>query len=107
MSLQKKTIVEFSRKTRRSPIRGAQIPLLVELDQQSPLMPGSWPVRTAVSDKPRTTMSFLNLFPLILAIAGTSLAVQAANPFLPGHEYIPDGEPRAFGDRVYPQGRRI
>ena len=24
-----------------------------------------------------------------------------SNPFLPKWEYIPDGEPRVFGDRVY------
>jgi arabinoxylan arabinofuranohydrolase len=30
--------------------------------------------------------------------------VQAANPFLPLHEYIPDAEPRVFGDRVYLYG---
>lgn len=29
---------------------------------------------------------------------------QAFNPFLPGNEYIPDGEPRIFGDRVYVYG---
>ena len=27
-----------------------------------------------------------------------------ANPFLPLWEYIPDGEPRVFGDRVYIYG---
>ena len=26
---------------------------------------------------------------------------QAFNPFLPSYEYIPDGEPHVFGDRVY------
>lgn len=26
------------------------------------------------------------------------------NPYLPNHEYIPDGEPRLFGDRVYIYG---
>lgn len=26
---------------------------------------------------------------------------QAVNPFLPSYEYIPDGEPYVFGDRVY------
>ena len=26
---------------------------------------------------------------------------QAVNPYLPGYEYVPDGEPRVFGDRVY------
>lgn len=26
------------------------------------------------------------------------------NPYLPAWEYIPDGEPRVFGDRVYVYG---
>ncbi len=26
---------------------------------------------------------------------------QVFNPYLPGYEYIPDGEPRVFGDRLY------
>ena len=29
---------------------------------------------------------------------------QALNPYLPSWEYIPDGEPRVFGDRVYVYG---
>ena len=29
---------------------------------------------------------------------------QALNPYLPGWEYIPDGEPHIFGDRVYIYG---
>ena len=29
---------------------------------------------------------------------------QAFNPILPGWEYIPDGEPHVFGDRVYLYG---
>lgn len=29
---------------------------------------------------------------------------QAFNPYLPGYEYIPDGEPYVFGDRVYIYG---
>ncbi len=29
---------------------------------------------------------------------------QAFNPYLPAHEYIPDGEPYVFGDRVYVYG---
>jgi hypothetical protein len=29
---------------------------------------------------------------------------QAVNPFLPCYEYIPDGEPYVFGDRVYLYG---
>ena len=40
----------------------------------------------------------------ILGIAGTSAALHAANPFLPGYEYIPDGEPRVYGDRLYLYG---
>ena len=27
-----------------------------------------------------------------------------ANPYLPNWEYIPDGEPRVFGDRIYVYG---
>ena len=26
---------------------------------------------------------------------------QAFNPYLPGYEYVPDGEPHVFGDRLY------
>jgi len=29
---------------------------------------------------------------------------QAYNPYLPSYEYIPDGEPYVFGDRVYVYG---
>lgn len=29
---------------------------------------------------------------------------QALNPYLPSWEYIPDGEPYVFGDRVYIYG---
>ena len=29
---------------------------------------------------------------------------QTRNPYLPGWEYIPDGEPKFFGDRVYVYG---
>lgn len=29
---------------------------------------------------------------------------QALNPFLPSYEYVPDGEPHVFGDRVYLYG---
>ena len=29
---------------------------------------------------------------------------QVFNPFLPLNEYIPDGEPHVFGDRVYLYG---
>lgn len=29
---------------------------------------------------------------------------QAVNPYLPQGEYIPDGEPYVFGDRVYVYG---
>ena len=30
--------------------------------------------------------------------------MQAFNPYLPANEYIPDGEPYVFGDRVYVYG---
>lgn len=30
--------------------------------------------------------------------------MQAFNPYLPSWEYIPDGEPHVFGDRVYVYG---
>ena len=29
---------------------------------------------------------------------------QAMNPYLPLYEYIPDGEPHVFGDRIYVYG---
>ena len=29
---------------------------------------------------------------------------QVFNPYLPSYEYIPDGEPHVFGDRVYVYG---
>ena len=29
---------------------------------------------------------------------------QAVNPYLPSWEYIPDGEPYVFGDRIYIYG---
>ncbi len=29
---------------------------------------------------------------------------QITNPYLPEYEYIPDGEPHVFGDRVYIYG---
>ena len=29
---------------------------------------------------------------------------QPTNPYLPSYEYIPDGEPYVFGDRVYVYG---
>jgi hypothetical protein len=48
-------------------------------------------------------MVFLLRKALLIALAAIPLA-QAANPFLPGWEYIPDGEPRVFGDRVYLYG---
>ena len=41
---------------------------------------------------------------LALGLLGASFAAQAANPFLPLNEYIPDAEPRVFGDRVYLYG---
>jgi arabinoxylan arabinofuranohydrolase len=43
---------------------------------------------------------------LLLMLVSTifSLNILAQNPFLPPWEYIPDGEPRVFGDRVYIYG---
>ena len=38
------------------------------------------------------------------AVKGNRTDGQAFNPFLPGREYIPDGEPRLFGGRVYLYG---
>ena len=29
---------------------------------------------------------------------------QAFNPYLPSYEYVPDGEPHVFGDRLYIYG---
>ena len=29
---------------------------------------------------------------------------QVYNPYLPSYEYVPDGEPHAFGDRIYLYG---
>ena len=29
---------------------------------------------------------------------------QVYNPYLPSYEYIPDGEPRVFGERLYIYG---
>lgn len=46
----------------------------------------------------------LKLTTLTLGLAAAPLASHAANPFLPGYEYIPDGEPRVFGDRLYLYG---
>lgn len=37
-------------------------------------------------------------------VYNTQWKQQAVNPFLPGWEYIPDGEPRIFHDRVYLYG---
>ncbi len=40
----------------------------------------------------------------LLGALGLSSLAHAANPFLPGYEYIPDGSPRVFGDRLYLYG---
>ena len=32
------------------------------------------------------------------------MSKQAYNPYLPSFEYVPDGEPRVFGERVYVYG---
>lgn len=41
---------------------------------------------------------------LIIEIYKRALYEQAFNPYLPSWEYIPDGEPYVFGDRVYVYG---
>jgi arabinoxylan arabinofuranohydrolase len=51
-------------------------------------------------NKPRYCAVFTSVL-LLLSLVGSVLAV---NPFLPPWEYIPDGEPRVFGDRVYLYG---
>jgi arabinoxylan arabinofuranohydrolase len=43
------------------------------------------------------------LFFLLLVVFFSGI-LKAQNPFLPPWEYIPDGEPRVFGDRVYIYG---
>lgn len=53
---------------------------------------------------PRPLARLRRFAALALALSAAPLALHAANPFLPGHEYIPDGEPRVFGDRVYLYG---
>lgn len=54
------------------------------------------------------TESLFTLRPKARAVALAFGALQslaiAANPFLPSYEYIPDGEPRVFGDRLYLYG---
>jgi arabinoxylan arabinofuranohydrolase len=40
----------------------------------------------------------------LLGVAAIPMVLQAANPFLPSYEYIPDGSPRVFGDRLYLYG---
>ena len=40
----------------------------------------------------------------MLGVAGIPMALHAANPFLPSYEYIADGEPRVFGNRLYLYG---
>ena len=34
----------------------------------------------------------------------TKMKKQAYNPYLPSYEYVPDGEPYVFGDRLYVYG---
>ena len=44
------------------------------------------------------------MFPDGFENSGYDMNRQAGNPFLPENEYIPDGEPYVFGDRVYLYG---
>ncbi len=41
---------------------------------------------------------------VMLAMAAWPSLSLAANPFLPSYEYIPDGEPHVYGDRIYLYG---
>jgi arabinoxylan arabinofuranohydrolase len=50
------------------------------------------------------TARLAHAFAGLLALIAMPLAIHAANPFLPGYEYIPDGDPHVFGDRVYLYG---
>jgi len=45
-----------------------------------------------------------SLLKRVLIGVALGLNAQAANPILPASAYIPDGEPRVFGDRVYLYG---
>jgi hypothetical protein len=40
----------------------------------------------------------------IIIVQGVQTMKQAFNSYLPSYEYIPDGEPHVFGDRVYIYG---
>src|SRR5512133_2939220 len=52
----------------------------------------------------RSRITSLSLCALaVVGLLGSAVAF-AAKPFLPSWEYIPDGEPRVFGDRVYLYG---
>jgi arabinoxylan arabinofuranohydrolase len=51
----------------------------------------------------KTTLRNISRIAVLLLWAFTYVA-NAQNPFLPSWEYIPDGEPRVFGDRVYLYG---
>lgn len=44
---------------------------------------------------------------MIMAAAGASFAANAANPYLPLWEYIPDGEPHVFDDPDNPGRKRV
>ena len=43
---------------------------------------------------------------MTITIGDTPLGLgeRSVNPFLPSNEFIPDGEPRVFGNRVYLYG---
>jgi arabinoxylan arabinofuranohydrolase len=52
----------------------------------------------------RSTLRASQALVFVLGALGVSQLAHAANPFLPSYEYIPDAEPRVFGDRVYLYG---
>ncbi len=59
---------------------------------------------TPIFNMDRNLKTISKALTLALGLAASPWASQAANPFLPGYEYIPDGEPHVFGDRVYLYG---
>ena len=57
-------------------------------------MPGEWNIRS--NGMPQAGCDILK--------EESTMKKQAFNPYLPTYEYIPDGEPRVFGDRLYVYG---
>ncbi len=64
------------------------------------------PVWNTYTDKERNEMEFMGYgaSPRLEGGIRQNTRKQAVNPYLPSWEYIPDGEPYVFGDRVYVYG---